>query len=114
MLVAISVKAPSHREVVLKVIEAKKDCFVEWPVGKSRAETREIRDAVSKEGARGLVGLHIRRLLIRCVGLFLTGRLRLVLTMYCSWSRLKKSLKVGRLGLFFRPTCTSSLEPSSP
>ncbi|KAG2005034.1 NAD-binding Rossmann fold oxidoreductase [Coprinopsis cinerea AmutBmut pab1-1] len=59
-LVAISVKAPSHRDVVLKVIEAKKDFFVEWPVGKSPAETREIRDAASKAGVRALVGLQGR------------------------------------------------------
>lgn len=59
-LVAVAVKAPYHKEIVLKVIEAKKDFFIEWPAGSSTKETEEIAEAARKQGVRSLVGLQGR------------------------------------------------------
>ncbi|PPQ90952.1 hypothetical protein CVT25_008282 [Psilocybe cyanescens] len=59
-LVAVSVKAPYHKEIVLKVIEAKKDFFVEWPAGTSTKETEEIAAAARKQGVRSFIGLQGR------------------------------------------------------
>ncbi|KAH9477117.1 Dehydrogenase aclE [Psilocybe cubensis] len=59
-LVAISVKAPHHKEVVLSAIEAKKDFFVEWPAGISTKETEEIASSAREHGVRSLVGLQGR------------------------------------------------------
>ncbi|PPQ78258.1 hypothetical protein CVT25_011717 [Psilocybe cyanescens] len=54
-LVAVSVKAPHHRETVLPVIEAKKDFFLEWPAGTSTKETEEIAAATRRQGVRELL-----------------------------------------------------------
>ncbi|PPQ79179.1 hypothetical protein CVT25_002801 [Psilocybe cyanescens] len=63
-LVAVSVKAPHHKEIVLKVIEAKKDFFVEWPAGTSTKETEEIAAAAHKQGVRSFVGLQGRHAVV--------------------------------------------------
>lgn len=59
-LVAVSVKAPHHKEIVLSAIDAKKDFFVEWPAGTSTKETEEIAASARKHGVRSLIGLQGR------------------------------------------------------
>ncbi|PPR05202.1 hypothetical protein CVT24_010302 [Panaeolus cyanescens] len=59
-LVAISVKAPLHRDAVLPVIQKGKNFFLEWPAGKSLQETEEIRAAAQKKGVKTFIGLQAR------------------------------------------------------
>ena len=59
-LVAVSVKAPAHKEVALAVIKAGKDIFVEWPVGANAKDTNEIVAAAKSKGVKALVGLQGR------------------------------------------------------
>ncbi|PPR00021.1 hypothetical protein CVT24_009028 [Panaeolus cyanescens] len=59
-LVAVSVKAPLHRDAVLPVIEQGKDIFIEWPVGKSLQETLEIAEAAKRKGIKTLIGTQGR------------------------------------------------------
>ncbi|KAF8965735.1 NAD-binding Rossmann fold oxidoreductase [Flammula alnicola] len=59
-LVFVSVKAPLHKQVVLPVIEAKKNFFVEWPAGANSKETLEIAEAAKKNGVKSIVGLQGR------------------------------------------------------
>ncbi|KAJ3516224.1 hypothetical protein NLJ89_g1260 [Agrocybe chaxingu] len=58
--VAVSVKAPSHKELVLPAIEAGKDFFLEWPAGTSSKETEEIAEAAKRRGVKSLIGLQGR------------------------------------------------------
>jgi predicted dehydrogenase len=60
-LVVVSVKAPLHKQVLLPVIAAKKDFFIEWPAGTDLKETTEIAEAARKQGVRGFVGLQGRQ-----------------------------------------------------
>ena len=59
--VAVSVRAPSHKDIVKKVIEAGKPFFVEWPVGKSVEETRELATLAKEKGLKTLIGLQGRQ-----------------------------------------------------
>ncbi|PPR07130.1 hypothetical protein CVT24_010480 [Panaeolus cyanescens] len=59
-LVAVSVKAPMHRELVMPAIDAGKNVFVEWPVGVSLDETKEIAEAARRTGAKVMVNLNAR------------------------------------------------------
>lgn len=60
-LVVVSVKAPLHKQVLLPVIAAKKDFYIEWPVGTSLKETTEIAEVVKTGGVKGFVGLQGRQ-----------------------------------------------------
>ncbi|KAF8953634.1 NAD-binding Rossmann fold oxidoreductase [Flammula alnicola] len=59
-LVVVSVKAPLHKQVVLPVIAAKKDFFIEWPAGANLKETLEIAEAAKTHGVKSFVGLQGR------------------------------------------------------
>ncbi|KAF9044073.1 NAD-binding Rossmann fold oxidoreductase [Panaeolus papilionaceus] len=59
-LVAISVKAPLHKSVVMPVIEKGKNFFLEWPAGTSLEETEAIRGAAKAKGLKSFVGLQGR------------------------------------------------------
>ncbi|KAF9483262.1 NAD-binding Rossmann fold oxidoreductase [Pholiota conissans] len=59
-LVAVSVKAPMHKQVVLPVIEKKRDFFIEWPAGRNLKETIEIAEAAHRQGVKSFVGLQAR------------------------------------------------------
>ncbi|KAF8970687.1 NAD-binding Rossmann fold oxidoreductase [Flammula alnicola] len=41
-LIAVAVNAPFHKQVLLPIINAKKDFFVEWPAGSSLQDTIEL------------------------------------------------------------------------
>jgi predicted dehydrogenase len=60
-LVVVSVKTPMHKQSVWPAIEAKKDVFVEWPLGKTLAEAQEIADFARAQGVRTIVGLQARQ-----------------------------------------------------
>ncbi|ESK85819.1 dimeric dihydrodiol [Moniliophthora roreri MCA 2997] len=59
-IVAVSVGSTFQKEAALRVIEAGKDVFVEWPVGRDLSETQELVDAAKRTGTRSLVGLQMR------------------------------------------------------
>lgn len=59
--VAVSVKAPEHKAILLPIIRNKKDFFVEWPAGKSADDTRELSEEAKKYGVRSLIGLQGRQ-----------------------------------------------------
>ncbi|KAK7021885.1 hypothetical protein VNI00_017174 [Paramarasmius palmivorus] len=55
-LIAVSVRASQHRDVAMKAIEAGKDVFVEWPVGKDLQQAEEMYKAAKRKGVRTFVG----------------------------------------------------------
>jgi predicted dehydrogenase len=57
-LVVTCVRVPHHREMVLASIEAGKDIFCEWPLGRSTAEAEEMLHAAEAMGTRHMVGLQ--------------------------------------------------------
>jgi predicted dehydrogenase len=60
-LVVVSVHLSGHKSAVWPALEAKKDVIVEWPLGKTLAETQEIADFARKQGVRTAVGLQGRQ-----------------------------------------------------
>ena len=70
-VVAVSVKVPEHRAVVLAALAAGKNVYCEWPLGRDLAEAEEMAAAVP-EGAHVMIGtqalsapavLHAKRLI---------------------------------------------------
>ncbi|KII90692.1 hypothetical protein PLICRDRAFT_107235 [Plicaturopsis crispa FD-325 SS-3] len=60
-LVVVSVKLPHHKASVWPAIEAGKDVFVEWPLGRDLAEAKEIEQFAREKGVRTIVGLQARQ-----------------------------------------------------
>jgi predicted dehydrogenase len=60
-LVVVSVKTPLHKTSVWPAIEAKKNVFVEWPLGRTLAEAQEIADFARAQGVRTMIGLQARQ-----------------------------------------------------
>ncbi|MCB2063822.1 MAG: Gfo/Idh/MocA family oxidoreductase [Novosphingobium sp.] len=54
-VVAVSVKVPEHRAVVLAALAAGKNVYCEWPLGRDLAEAEEMAAAVP-EGAHVMIG----------------------------------------------------------
>jgi len=54
----VSVGIPKHRESVWPVIQAGKDVFVEWPLGRNLEEAREIERFAKEKDVRTMVGLQ--------------------------------------------------------
>ena len=61
-LVVVSVKLPLHKELTVPILNAKKDVFVEWPLGESLHEAEELAALAKKQGVRTAVGLQARNL----------------------------------------------------
>lgn len=59
--VVVAVRAPSHKEALLPVLQAKKPCYIEWPAGRNLQETKELADAARQNGIRSIVGLQGRQ-----------------------------------------------------
>ena len=55
-MVVVSVRMPTHFEVIVPAIEAGKDIFVEWTPGNGFAETQKIAELIKEKGVRCLVG----------------------------------------------------------
>ncbi len=59
-LVAVSVRVPGHRELVLKALQAGKTTFCEWPLGRNLAEAEEMAALARERRLRTIVGLQGR------------------------------------------------------
>ena len=59
-LVAVTVKVPHHREMVMQALGARKMVYCEWPLGNGLAEAEAMADAARSAGVRTLVGLQAR------------------------------------------------------
>ena len=59
-VVAIAVKVPDHRELVLAAAAAGKHLYCEWPLGRDLAETKELAAATRRAGVHAAIGLQTR------------------------------------------------------
>lgn len=59
-LVAVNVRVPYHREIVLAAVAAGKDVFCEWPLGANVAEAEEMAAAAKVRAVRTMIGLQGR------------------------------------------------------
>lgn len=59
-LVAVTVKVPHHRELVLAALEAGKHVYCEWPLGNGLAEAEEMAALAKAKGVHAVVGLQAR------------------------------------------------------
>ena len=71
-LVAVTVRVPQHRDVVIKALEAGKMIFCEWPLGKDLAEAEELTALAREKQIRTFIGTqalvspaiqHLKRLI---------------------------------------------------
>jgi predicted dehydrogenase len=60
-VVAVTVKAPHHRELVSAAIAAGKAVYCEWPLGRDLDDARAIAALAADKGARTVVGLQARQ-----------------------------------------------------
>lgn len=73
-LILVTVKVPTHLELVGAAVAAGKDVFCEWPLGLNLAEAEKMRDAAAAAGVRAFVGLQARSLpLVRYVADLIAG-----------------------------------------
>lgn len=56
-IVAVTVKVPEHRPIVLAALEAGKHLYCEWPLGRDLAETEEMAAAVTP-ASHAMIGLQ--------------------------------------------------------
>ena len=59
-LVVVSVRVPTHRELVSTAFQAGKAVYCEWPLGNGLAETEELARLASEHDVPTFVGLQIR------------------------------------------------------
>ncbi|MCC6178582.1 MAG: Gfo/Idh/MocA family oxidoreductase [Chloroflexi bacterium] len=59
-LVAVVVRVPGHRDLVMRALEAGKAVFCEWPLGANLAEAQEMSDLASARSLTTAVGLQAR------------------------------------------------------
>ncbi|MCF0074226.1 Gfo/Idh/MocA family oxidoreductase [Dyadobacter sp. CY261] len=59
-LVAVTVRVPQHRELVIQAINAGKNVYCEWPLGNGLEEAEELSILAKKKGIFGAVGLQSR------------------------------------------------------
>ncbi len=57
-IVAVTVKVPEHRAIVLAAIEAGKHVYCEWPLGRDLAEAQEMAQMARKAGVHVCIGLQ--------------------------------------------------------
>lgn len=57
-IVAVTVKVPEHRAIVLAALEAGKHIYCEWPLGCDLAEAKELTEAASRSGTHVAIGLQ--------------------------------------------------------
>jgi predicted dehydrogenase len=60
-LVAVTVKAPHHRELVTAALRAGKAVYCEWPLGRDLEEARGMAAIAAEQGVRTVVGLQGRQ-----------------------------------------------------
>ena len=59
-IVAIAVKVPDHRDLVLAALDAGKHIYCEWPLCRNLAETKELAAAAKLAKVHVLIGLQTR------------------------------------------------------
>jgi len=59
-VVAICVRVPAHRDLVLRAIDAGKHVYCEWPLARDTAEARMLLEKAEKAGIVHMVGLQSR------------------------------------------------------
>lgn len=59
-LITVTVRVPSHRELVLQALAAGKHVYCEYPLGRDVAETEELRDVAKAAGVHVAIGLQAR------------------------------------------------------
>ena len=81
-LVAIAVRVPDHRDLVLKALEAGKHVYCEWPLGRNYEEAKELSQAAKSAGVHCAIGLQTRLnpALLRAKSLVKSGAIGRVLT----------------------------------
>lgn len=57
-LIAVVVRVPLHKQLVMPAIKAKKPVCCEWPLGANLADAAEMADAAKAAGVSSLVGLQ--------------------------------------------------------
>jgi predicted dehydrogenase len=60
-VVAVTVKAPHHRELVSAALAAGKAVYCEWPLGRDLDDARAMATLAAKQGVRTVVGLQARQ-----------------------------------------------------
>src|SRR5437660_8428644 len=60
-VVAVTVKAPQHRELVSAALAAGKAVYCEWPLGRDLDEARAMAALAADQGVRTVVGLQGRQ-----------------------------------------------------
>src|SRR5437899_4262061 len=60
-VVAVTVKAPQHRELVSAALAAGKAVYCEWPLGRDLEEARAMAALAAEQGVRTVVGLQGRQ-----------------------------------------------------
>src|SRR5207245_5534310 len=60
-VVAVTVKAPHHRELVSAALAAGKAVYCEWPLGRDLDDARAMAALAAKQGVRTVVGLQARQ-----------------------------------------------------
>jgi predicted dehydrogenase len=55
-VIAVTVKVPEHRDIVLAALSAGKHIYCEWPLGRDVAETEELAEAARKAGVHTVIG----------------------------------------------------------
>jgi predicted dehydrogenase len=59
-LVAICVRVPGHKDLVMAGLRANKAVFCEWPLGATLAEAQEMAGLAKARGLKTMVGLQAR------------------------------------------------------
>jgi predicted dehydrogenase len=59
-LVAVVVRVPGHKDLVMSGLRANKAVFCEWPLGANLAEAQEMASFAKERGLKTLVGLQAR------------------------------------------------------
>jgi predicted dehydrogenase len=59
--VVVSVKTPEHYRLAKPALEAKKDVFVEWPLGANLKQAEELTGLAKAQGVKNIIGLQARQ-----------------------------------------------------
>ena len=59
-MVVVSVQLVHHKQLALEALKAKKQVFVEWPLGNGLQEAEELAALAKKQGVKTAVGLQAR------------------------------------------------------
>lgn len=59
-LVSVVVRVPGHHELVMKALQAGKNVFCEWPLGRTVEEAEQMASLAAERGVRTAVGLQAR------------------------------------------------------